>query len=236
MGLGHILSVAAPVVGGIFGGPEGAAIGGAVGKAFNDSRSASDAAEAQQQQANNAIALQQQEFQQLQKLQQPYVNAGTGALSAEQDLLGLNGPAAETTAFNSLANGPQMQAYIQQGENALRANASATGGLRGGNLEAALAQFRPQWLSQLIDQQYGRLAGLTSLGQNAAAGVGNAGIQTGNTISNQYGQIGAAQAGNAMAQGKAFSNLGSGIVNAYGQQQAQDNFDKLVGAMSGGAF
>jgi hypothetical protein len=58
----------------------------------------------------------------------------------------------------------------------------ATGGLRGGNVQAALGQFQPQLLAQLIDQQYSRLGGLTSIGQNAAAGVGNAGMSTGNSI------------------------------------------------------
>ena len=104
-----------------------------------------------------------------------------------------------------------MQALTQQGENALLQNASATGGLRGGNLEAALAKFRPQMLSQLIQSQYTNLGGLTSIGQNAAAGVGNAGQNTGNAITNLLQQQGAAQAGSALASGQANAGLASGI-------------------------
>jgi len=74
-----------------------------------------------------------------------------------------------------------------------------------------LAQFRPQVLSSLIEQQYNRLGGLSSMGQNAAAGVGNAGMQTGNNISNLLQQQGAAQAGGALATGQAWGNVLGGI-------------------------
>ena len=96
-------------------------------------------------------------------------------------------------------------------------NASATGGLRGGNTQAALAQFRPQLLNQLINQRYQNLAGMTALGQNAAAGTGNAGMQTASNISNLYQQTGAAQAGAALAQGQASANMWNGVTGAIGQ-------------------
>lgn len=94
-----------------------------------------------------------------------------------------------------------MQALIQQGENAMLQNASATGGLRGGNLQAALAQFRPQMLNALIDQQFSRLGGLTTLGQNAAAGQAAAGTALGANVSGLLGQQGAATAGGQIARG-----------------------------------
>ena len=52
------------------------------------------------------------------------------------------------------------------------------------------AQFRPALLSQLIAEQYNRLGGLSSLGQNAAAGVGNAGLSTANGIGGALQQAG----------------------------------------------
>jgi len=94
--------------------------------------------------------------------------------------------------------------------------ASATGGLRGGNIQGALAQFRPQLLSSLIDQQYGRLGGMTALGQQSAAGVGTAGLQTGVNVANLLGQQGAAQAGAEIAQGKAFGAIPAAISGGLG--------------------
>lgn len=177
---------------------------------------AEDAANAQVAGSQQGIAEQNRRFDAVQKLLAPYATAGTGALGAQQNLIGLGGPDAQRSAIDALKGSPEFAALTQQGEDSILANASATGGLRGGNTEAALAQFRPQLLAQLINEQYGRLGGLTSLGQNAAAGVGNAGIATGQGISSLYGQIGAAQAGSALAQGKANIGYGQAIAGGLG--------------------
>ncbi|KQE29072.1 hypothetical protein [Acinetobacter nosocomialis] len=178
---------------------------------------ANQAADAQIQSNQAAIDEQKRQFDAIQELMKPYVNAGTGALAGQQDLLGLNGASKQQAAIDAINNSQAMQTYMQQGENAILQNASATGGLRGGNTQAALSQFRPQLLNQLINQQYSNLGGLTSIGQNAAAGVGNAGMQSANNIGNFLQQSGAAQAGNALAQGQASANQWAGIGNLVGQ-------------------
>lgn len=196
----------------------GLAIGGAgiatgIYSANKSSSAANNAAQLQSQSDQAGIAEQQRQFDALQKLLSPFVTAGTGALGAQQDLLGTNGASAQQSAIAGIQGSPQYQALSQSGQNAILANASATGGLRGGNVQAALGQFQPQLLAQLIDQQYGRLGGLTSLGQNAAAGVGNAGMQTGNSIAQLLGQQGSALAGGALAGGRADALGASGISN-----------------------
>lgn len=122
---------------------------------------------------------------------------------------------AQQRAIAGIEGGAQFQSLLRQGEGAILSNASATGGLRGGNTQSALAQFRPQLLSQLIEQQYARLGGISSLGQNAAAGVGNAGMQTGGNIANLLAQQGAAQAGGALGQANAFGNALGGVSQAW---------------------
>lgn len=119
---------------------------------------------------------------------------------------GINGKDAQQAAINDIANSSQFIELAKQGEQGMLQNASATGGLRGGNTQAALAQFRPAMLQQLINDQYAKLGGLTSIGQNAAAGVGNAGMQTGQQVSQLLQQQGAAQAGGQIAQGKVWSD------------------------------
>jgi hypothetical protein len=162
------------------------------------------------------IAEQQRQFDAVHKLLSPFADAGTTALSRQQDMLGMNGLDTQRNAINSIQNGAQFKSMVQQGENSILANASATGGLRGGNTQAALAQFSPSVLNALINDQYSKLGGITSLGQNAAAGVGNAGMQTGTNISNLYGQIGSAQAGNALAQGRADAGFGNAFTSGLG--------------------
>lgn len=198
------------------------AIGGAtlVGGAYaanQQKKAAKSAAEAQTQSADMGIAEQQRQFDAVQKLLAPYVNAGTGAVTNQQNLIGLGGNDAQQQAIEQLKKSAQFGQLAQQGENSILQNASATGGLRGGNVQAALAQFRPQLLNQLIQQQFSNLGGIAQLGQASAAGQASAGLQTGSNIANLYGQQGAAQAGQALAQGQANANFANSLTSGIGQ-------------------
>lgn len=201
-----------------------AIVGGAVIGGYMTSQAQSDAADtaanAQTQSSQASIAEQRRQFDAIKELLAPYVNAGNSSLTAQSNLLGLNGNDAQQSAIDAIKNSSQFNELNAQGQNAILQNASATGGLRGGNVQGALAQFSPQLLNSMIQQQFTNLGGITSLGQNAAAGTGNAGMQSANAISNQLNQIGAAQAGNALAQGKAdasmWSTIGSLPATLYG--------------------
>ena len=194
----------------------GAAVVGGVMSSKAQKSAANTAAGAQIDASEKSVEEQRRQFDAVQKLLKPYADAGLSGLTGQQNLLGINGTAAQQAAINNINNSSEMQTYLQQGENAILQNASATGGLRGGNTQAALAQFRPQLLNQLINQRYQNLAGMTALGQNAAAGTGNAGMQTASNISNLYQQTGAAQAGAALAQGQASANMWNGVSSTIG--------------------
>jgi hypothetical protein len=106
----------------------------------------------------------------------PYAAAGAPALAQQQALLGLRGPQAQQSSIFAIEQSPLFQAQVRQGEEAILQAASATGGLRGGNVQAALAQFRPQMLQREIDLQYGRLGGMTSLGAGTTQNLANLGL------------------------------------------------------------
>jgi hypothetical protein len=186
----------------------GLIVGGAtlVGGSMQAS-AAEDAANIQAGASQAGIEEQRRQFDAMRELLKPYTEAGLPALEAQQAFLGLKGPEAERAAIERIRGGETFQALSQQGEEALLQRASATGGLRGGNIQAALGQFRPQLLSSLIEQQYGRLGGMTSLGQQSAAGVGAAGMETGTNVANLLAQQGAARAGGELGEAKAFSGL-----------------------------
>jgi hypothetical protein len=191
--------------------PTIAMIGGSVGSAVIQSNAARSAAGAQTEAAEKGIEEQRRQFDRIQTLLEPYVSAGQTALSQQMALGGMSGPEAQQAAIAAIEGGQEFETLTRSGEEAILQNASATGGLRGGNVQGALAQFRPQVLSSLINQQYGRLGGLTTLGQNAAVGTGNAGMQTGANIAELYGQQGAAAAGSALASGRAWGNVLGGM-------------------------
>lgn len=179
-----------------------AVVGGAI-----QGNAAKKAASTQAQAADRGVEEQRRQFDAVRELLSPYVEAGDVALEQQMALGGLSGAEAQREAISGIEQGAEFQALTQQGEEAILQSAAATGGLRGGNTQAALAQFRPQVLSSLINQQYSRLGGFTSLGQQSAAGVGTAGMQTGQNVANLMQQSGAAIAGGQLAQGQAFGNV-----------------------------
>lgn len=204
-----------------------AIVGSTIVGGLISSDASGDAAAAQQQSNAAAIAEERRQFDAIRKLLEPYVNVGTPALAQQRALVGLDGAAAQRAAISAIENSPMFQASVRQGENAILQNASATGGLRGGNIQAALSQFRPQMLQAEIERQYSRLGGLTSLGQQSAAGVGTAGSAMGTNVANLLTQSGASQAGAILAGGQAAANVvGSipGMLTTYQSLTGQSPF------------
>jgi hypothetical protein len=222
-------------------------IGASVGSAVVQSNAAKKAAGAQVQASEAGIAETRRQFDAVQELLKPYVEAGTSAMAGLEPyreagvnalqqqlaLAGVSGADAQRTAIEAIERGPEFEALTTAGEEAILQSAAATGGLRGGGTQAALAQFRPQVLSQLINQQYGRLGGLSATGlgvtegivgrgQSAAAGVGSAGISTGANVANLLAQQGAAQAGGALGSAKAFGQSFGNIGTLFGSMAGMD--------------
>ncbi len=195
-------------------------VAGSVASSAIGAKSAKNAAQAQVAASEAGVAETRAAREELRTLLQPYTQAGIPALQEQLALVGLAGPEKQQAALSAQEASPYFQALTRQGENAILQNASATGGLRGGNVQAALSQFRPNVLNSLIEQQYNRLGGLTALGQQSAAGVGTAGMQSSANIAQLLADAGAARAGSSIAQGNAW---GGALGN-------------LTGLLAGGAF
>ena len=130
------------------------------------------------------------------------------------NLIGLGGPEAQQTAIQQIEESPRFQALTQQGENALLQNASATGGLRGGNVQGALAESQPNLLPNEIDRQYAKLSGLSQQGQAATGSQASFGQATGANVSDLLGQQGQTWAGVALAEGNAQASQTEAITKA----------------------
>ena len=146
----------------------------------------------------------------------PYTQAGTAALGQQGNLVGINGAEQQAAAIAALQASPQFQALQQQGENRILANASATGGLRGGNVQGALAQFSPALLADTINQQFSRLGAISGQGLSATGMGANAQLGTAGNVASLLQQQGAAQAGGALAQGRTNAGYLGAITNAIG--------------------
>lgn len=161
---------------------------------------AQQAANAQQMTGNATVNEQRRQFNAIMGALQPFSQAGLGATEAQQGILGLKGPAEQQSAIAALMQLPQFKSMLSQGENTILQNASASGNLRGGNTQAALAQYRPQVLSSLVNQQLSNLGGLANLGQASALGQGAYGQNAATNIGNIMQQQAASQAGLQMSQ------------------------------------
>lgn len=131
---------------------------------------------------------------------QPYRDAGLAPLQAQTDLLGLNGPDAASAAMGRYQTSPGYQWQFNEGLRATDAGAAAQGLLRSGATLKAEQTFGSGLANSDFGQYYNRLMGLTTLGENAAAG----GASTANT-----GASLAQGAGNTQAS--IYGNLAGGI-------------------------
>jgi len=123
---------------------------------------------------------------------------------------------AEQAAVQGVLDSSQYRQGVKEGENAILQNASATGGLRGGNTQNALANFRPNLLNQLIAQRFAQLGDVAARGQASAAGQAELGQQSAGAVAGLLQQQGQIQAGQSLANGAANQQLVGGIAQAAG--------------------
>jgi hypothetical protein len=143
----------------------------------------------------------------------PWLTAGQSALGGLQDILGLSGADKQQAAIAGIENSPQFASLNRQGEQAILQNASATGGLRGGNIQSSLYNNRADLLAQLIDQQYSRLGALSGAGANTGAQLGGFGANSANAIAGLFGNIGQAKAGGILGKAAGYTQAAQGVGN-----------------------
>lgn len=174
-------------------------------------KQAADAEVAGSQQGIGAItdqnALNQTNIAQAIAGLQPFLTAGQQATGAESDLVGLNGNDPQAAAIAQLQGSPLYKSLMRSGTDSVLSNASATGGLRGGNVQSSLANFGSDTLAQVIQQQLSNLGGISGQGLSAAGtgasttlGGAQLGSNAAGNIAGLYGNIGTAQAGGILGK------------------------------------
>lgn len=209
---------------------------GANKSADTQKRAISRAAGYQVNSAQQGIDGTNQMYQSFQDMLNPYIQGGENAFSSLQDLIGLGGQNAQQNAISGIQDSPMFQGLQQQGENSLLQNASATGGLRGGNTQGALAQFSPQLLNQMINQRYSQYSDIASQGVGAANTLGSAGLNTAGNLSNLYNLQGSARAGREVGRSSVDANRIGSYAQTIGQyeNQMKDDIAKVIKVFSGG--
>lgn len=190
-----------------------ASIGGSLIQGAASKKAAKQMAKAMQAGVKSIEATQEE----LRGIFDPYMGAGESALGQQLASLGLvGGPRAERQYVAGVERSPIFQALAQQGEEAMLQNAAATGGLRGGNIQGALAQFRPSLLNQFLNQRYEQLGGLTRGGLQASTSLGSGLAGTAGSIADLIAGGGVAQGRGTLAAGQAYGNALGTFGNALG--------------------
>lgn len=159
----------------------------------------------------------------------PYTGLGASAVGPLGDLLGLNGPEAAQKAMDALKASPMFTSLFNTGQEAVLQNASATGGVRGGNTQGALYELGSNTLSQLVSDQLSRLGGVANLGASATGAQTAAGSHVADAIAALFGKQGDAQASKYLTKGG---------INSQNWNNAGGFLDSAVSAFlpGGGGF
>jgi hypothetical protein len=192
----------------------GIAAGGSILGGVTGGKGAAKAARIQAQSQAAALAQQQSQFNVTQQNIQPVIGAGNSARDSIMQLLGLSGNGQQQTSIDALKASPFFTSQFDTGQDAILQNASATGGLRGGNVQNSLAQFGSGLLAQTIQQQLSNLGGLATTGANSAAGLGSISQNNSNAQSSLFGLQGNANAVGAAAPYSAFQSAIGGVGTA----------------------
>jgi hypothetical protein len=217
----------------------GSIVGGIMG-----SNAATDASNAEQQGANKALGVEQQNQKNAQDFQngvwtgtktaeQPYQDLGSTSANSLKNLLS-KGFQAPTLA--DAENTPGYQFTLQQGTDAINKNAAANGTLFSGNTGKALTDYGQGLASTTYQQDYNNA--LNTYMSNYSSLLG--GTSTGLSSTGQLGQFGQ-EASNTMAnvdltggqqQAQQINNAAAARASGYlGRNQA---WQKTLGDIQGG--
>ena len=180
---------------------------------------------------------------------EPYTQAGLGAYNQQAALSGALGPEAQQKAYAAYQQSPGVAFAQQEAERAILRNASALGGLGGGNVRDELSRRAVGTYMQDFQNQFGRLGEVSAQGYNAAnqaanmrgmqagseqtlgmtaaqipmnvgSAIAQGRFQTGQTIGGQRGQLGQIMGNQAYQAG---SDIASAIANTTSSLSALTN-------------
>jgi len=208
-----------------------------------------------------AAQTQQNMFNTIQGQEQPFLQAGYGATSDLNQLLGTapatgaggtaggtglpGGYLTQQFSPKDLQNYPGYQFQLQQGDQAIQNSAAASTGAVSGPALKSLMNYNQglagttygNAFNQFQTQQtniFNRLSNIAGLGQNAAGNLGNAGVQLGTGIAGAQAAAGGSLAGGIV--GATNSIGGSAVPLAYlmsGQNQGINTPGQAFGADTG---
>ena len=217
----------------------GSTVVGVVGSAVT-AKSASKAADVQEQAAKDSnaiqdkqIVLQKEMYDQTRKDQEPWRQAGVNALTNITNGMKDGGEFSQKFSDTQFAGDPGYKFRLAEGQNALDNMGSAAGSYLSGNQLRAASQYNQNFASNEYGNAYNRfmndqtsrfnrqatVAGVGQTANNALANAGSnyvtAGANSANAVSNNLAGAANAKASSYVATGNAVNNALSQVTNGY---------------------
>jgi hypothetical protein len=202
------------------------------------SNAASDAAQTQADAANRSADLQYKMFQEQQKTQKPFLEAGYKGENRLLDLLGLSGntgaagygSAAKNFSMSDFEQDPGYAFRMSEGLKALDRTAAARGGMLSGAALKGATRYGQDMASQEYQNAYNRyqtnragilnpLQSLAGQGQTTANTLGAAGQNYATNAGNAYMNAGNAAASGYVGSANAWNQALGGATNYFTQNQ-----------------
>lgn len=149
---------------------------------------------------------------------------GEDGITGFRGLVGLDGMEAQQAQIDALRQSPLYQSLFNNGRDTILASASATGGLRGGNVQDGLSRFGADTLSSVIQQQLGNYASTIGIGMGSDQAIGNFGAMATESMNNSRNMGAGARAQGALYRGG---------INAQNWKNAGGFLDSAVSAAMG---
>lgn len=199
--------------------------------ASTQANAATNAAQLQKQSADEALAFQKQQYADQQKLQAPWIQSGTDALSKLDTFAPFQAPGSDFT------QDPGYQFRVAQGMKAIQNSAAARGGvLSGGTLKgltdysqgAASDEYQNVYNRRMneYNNSYNQLASRAGMGQTATNTLGTEAGVTGTNVANSLFNSGnqQAQGVNNAAAARASGYAASGNILSSGLNSGVNNY------------
>lgn len=185
---------------------------------YMGNKGADKAADAQERANQASIAEQRRQFDLTRQDQQPWMQAGQGALEKQNQFL-----AGDWSGFQ---NSPDYKWATDQGLKALDRSAAAGGMLTSGGADADRIAFGQGHALQNSDSYWNKLADLSGTGQVTASGLGSLGMGMANSIGSLNQASGQARASSYLQKADNNQQLAAGIggqFNNWYQQRPPSN-------------
>jgi len=172
-----------------------------------------NAAEAVSKANTAAIGNQTNYLGNIGKIYDPYISAGKGAVGALGKAEGINGGAPDYSGFEHM---PGYQFAIDQGTQAIRRQAAASGSAYTPNTGAAIGQYVTGTAMQDYNTYIDQLQRTAGMGETASNQLGNITYNTGANTSQLMANTGQAEAGKYTGMGQSAGGALGGYLPGYG--------------------